>query len=205
MIVDLTLDVAIPKHFSDLVRWYGANTRTLTPEPRNFDGIWTSGFGIGNTIVRLRTFDSLGDWGHAHESVKEATGESSAPKPQCYLLTRECRALRPIRPLRSELDFQSGICELRIYDIVPGAVAEFASAMLANMSLREQYSPNAGVWQPLTGSVNQLVHLWFYKNAGERVAARDAVAHEPQWQSYRRAVLPLVIRVQSSMLTPIPR
>ncbi|MGH9641679.1 MAG: NIPSNAP family protein [Terriglobales bacterium] len=205
MILDLTLDVAAPKHFSDLIRWYGANTRTSTSEPGHFDGIWTSEFGIGNTIVRLRTFDTLGDWGNAHEADKETTGEASARQPQCYLLMRERRALRAIRALRSDLEFHSGICELRIHDIVPGAVADFASAMLAVMSLREQYSANVGVWQPLTGSVNQLVHLWFYKDARERVAARGAVAHELQWQSYRRTVLPLVIRVQSSILTPIPR
>ncbi len=205
MIFDLTLDAAIPQHFSDLIHWYKGSPRMKNSDAGQVDGIWTSEFGVGNTIVRLRTFESLSEWGDTHESVKEADGESvSLLPPQGYILKRERRALRAIRSLRSDLELQAGICELRIYDILPGAVPDFASAMLAIMPLREQYSPNVGVWQPLTGSVNQLIHLWFYKNASDRVTTRDAVARESRWQVYRRTVLPLVLRVKSSILTPIP-
>jgi NIPSNAP len=205
MLYDLTLHLARPARFAELVRWHRTHAGNFAADSARFDGVWTCEFGVGNRIARLRAFADAAEWARACEPASRGQEHGTAPAPPCeYLEDTERRLLQPLRGLRSDLDLAAGLCDLRIYDVLPGSLRTFVEAMLAIMPLRERYSPNAGVWQPLTGSVHQLVHLWYYRTAADRAAARDAVIREPAWQDYRVTVLPLITHVQSCILTPLP-
>jgi NIPSNAP len=204
MMYELTFELAAPARFTELIQWHRAKPGNFQCQNGRFDGIWTCEFGVGNRVCRLRAFDDVGEWASGQELPLERFEPDSAPTPaHACLQSAERRLLRPVRALRPDLDFAAGLCELRIYDVLPGSLPAFVEAMLAIMPLRERYSANAGVWQPLTGSMYQLVHMWYYANVAQRTAAREAVIREPAWQDYRKTVLPLVTRVQSCILSPV--
>ena len=40
------------------------------------------------------------------------------------------------------------------------------------MPVREKYSQNVGLWQTEVGQLNEVVHLWAYRDLNERAAVR---------------------------------
>ena len=43
---------------------------------------------------------------------------------------------------------------------------------------------DVGVWQTEAGQLNEVVHLWVYKDLNERAAARAKAVTDPEWQTF---------------------
>ena len=71
------------------------------------------------------------------------------------------------------------------------------------MPVREKHSPNLGIWTPLTGSPDRIVHLWAYRDLAHRTEARAGVAKEPEWKTYLDKIMPLLRSMTSMLLMPV--
>ena len=72
------------------------------------------------------------------------------------------------------------------------------------LPIREKYSRNVGYWQTEVGQLNEVVHLWVYKDLNERAAARSKALADPDWQAFLGKALPLLVNMQSTVLIPTP-
>ena len=81
------------------------------------------------------------------------------------------------------------LVDFRVYRIKPG----FAQAQ---MDVYEKYGFQTQVkycGEPIaylsaeSGELNTLVHLWAFKDAGDRAERRAAMVKEPDWQTYVKA------------------
>lgn len=61
-----------------------------------------------------------------------------------------------------------------------------------------------GYFTTETGELNQVVHLWAYRDAADRAARREKLLADPRWQEYAKKVQPLVLTQQNRILVPAP-
>ena len=57
-----------------------------------------------------------------------------------------------------------------------------------------------------TGDVNSYVHVWAYRDAGERAEKRAAMQADPDWHRYleKSTAAGYLIRQENKILTPVP-
>src|SRR5215510_6866546 len=69
------------------------------------------------------------------------------------------------------------IFEMRTYLLKPGSYPELEKRFGAGIDARTKLSRFGGLWRSEVGTLNQIIHVWAYKNMGERDKIRaDAVA-----------------------------
>ena len=73
------------------------------------------------------------------------------------------------------------IYEVRTYDLKARTVAEYEKRFGEACEKRRKYSELAAFWHTEIGMLNQVVHVWPYKNLAERTRIRAAVAKEKVW------------------------
>jgi hypothetical protein len=94
--------------------------------------------------------------------------------------------------------------ELRVYTLFPGGLVRYIPLLLDVLPAREKYSANVGIWTSITGSVDQLVHMWVYADANERANLRPIINADPDWQTFVPKILPLIQSMQSYFLSRVP-
>ena len=73
------------------------------------------------------------------------------------------------------------IYELRTYNCVPVAMQGGIDAINDAYHVRAKYSDVAGFWYTDIGPLNQVVHIWPYENAEERLRIRQEAVNDPGW------------------------
>lgn len=138
--------------------------------------------------------------------LQEAGGTPPAlpPAPDRFALERrESQWLQEMSPHRPASDGTS-LFELRRYDVRTGQGDRFLELMLAAIPIRQKYSSNFGVWQSLSGRREQVLHLWGYRDLGERNAVRARLKDDAEWVAYTQTILPMLEKLNSIILTPLP-
>lgn len=95
----------------------------------------------------------------------------------------------------------------RSYTILPGRMAEFLAVYgaLGYPLQRKHLGEPIGFFSSMDiGAINEVVHLWSYRDEADRAARRTALKAEPTWQAYLAAAMPLLSRIESKNLTPAP-
>ena len=98
------------------------------------------------------------------------------------------------------------LVDLRTYRVKPGLTA-------AQLEIYEKYGFPTQVkycGEPIaylvaeSGDLNTLVHLWAYKDAGDRAERRAAMAKEPAWQTYvqKNAETGYIVDQRTSLMVP---
>jgi hypothetical protein len=54
------------------------------------------------------------------------------------------------------------------------------------------------------GQLNEVVHLWVYRDLNERAAVRAKTSQDPQWQAFLSKGYPLLVEMKSVILSPAP-
>jgi len=93
--------------------------------------------------------------------------------------------------------------DFRRYTLRPGTRGQFLEFMAAALPVRRQHSHNVGVWVPVTGNPDQIIHVWAYRDLAHRNQARAGAWAEPAWQEYLRKIEPLLLRMRTDMLAPL--
>lgn len=99
------------------------------------------------------------------------------------------------------------LLDVRTYTVKPGTLA-------AHLKLYAEFGkgPQArNLGQPLaylkteTGNPNEYVHIWVYKNAGDREARRAAMWADPEWLAYTKksAELGALVAQSNKLMTPV--
>jgi hypothetical protein len=149
-------------------------------------GAWQAIVGHLNRLFVLQSGELLG---------REAERRARGVQPTLHTV----QWLRAVKPLNLPADAQ-GLYELRIYTLVPEGLDRYVTLLLDVLPARERYSPNVGIWASVTGCVNQLLHMWRYRDAQERAQLRPAIDADPTWVAFAQQVLPLIRSMQSYFL-----
>jgi len=102
------------------------------------------------------------------------------------------------------------IYELRTYTVKPGSapiVAKNAGTISRNIR-GDDYGKLEGYWLTEVGALNQVMHLWSYKDLNERAEKRKALSANPSWNNdylpkIREHLVRQDIRLLNCYRTPI--
>jgi hypothetical protein len=101
------------------------------------------------------------------------------------------------------------IYELRIYDAVPGRLADL-HARFTNLTLplfEKHGIAVVGFWEDLVGINNRLTYIVAYQSMAHREQAWNAFSTDPEWVAGRAKTEehgPLVARVTNTLMRPTP-
>jgi hypothetical protein len=82
-----------------------------------------------------------------------------------------------------------GIYEMRIYTYKTGSMGEVLKRWGAAIHHREEYSPLAAGMSSELGGLNRWMHVWPYKDLGERDRIRNEALGNPNWPPPTREFL----------------
>ena len=74
-----------------------------------------------------------------------------------------------------------GIYEIRMYEYIPGAIPGVIERWSEKIAGRTKISPLVGAWHAELGGLNKWVHIWAYKDANHRFAARAEALATGAW------------------------
>jgi hypothetical protein len=93
------------------------------------------------------------------------------------------------------------IFEMRTYLLKPGTVPKADAAFAERIAERVKLSPLAGFWRSEVGTLNQIIHVWPYKDMNERTKIRAEAVEKKVWPP---AIADFVIDMQSTILLAAP-
>lgn len=73
------------------------------------------------------------------------------------------------------------IVEMRIYTLKPGSTAQVLDRIERALPERQTLSPLAAMWYTDVGRLDQIVHLWPFKDLAERTSVRDRFTELKHW------------------------
>lgn len=169
------------------------------------EGYWTTEFGTLNQVVHLWSFPSLDERTRLRAALaqNEAWTKGYLPMTQPLLLAQENKILSAAVPVTPPAD-SGNIYELRWYRTQVGKTREWIEHFKAILPFREQFMRRVGVWQTEMGQLNEVVHMWVYKDLNERAAARARLAQAPEWQAFLKKSGSLLAHMQAIVLLPAP-
>ena len=93
------------------------------------------------------------------------------------------------------------IYEVRTYTLKPGTVPQAEQAFADKIAERVKYSPLAGFWRSEVGTLNQIIHVWPYKDLNERDHIRAEAIRTGVWPP---KIADNVLEMESKILHPAP-
>ncbi len=73
------------------------------------------------------------------------------------------------------------IYEVRTHTMKPGAVPQFEENFGNALPHREKYSELGAFWHTEIGPLNQVIHVWPYKDLKDRTRVRNEASKSPHW------------------------
>jgi len=93
------------------------------------------------------------------------------------------------------------IYEIRTYRIAPGSLAEVEKRFGEGYEHRKKYSELAAFWHTEIGPLNEIVHVWGYRDLADRARVRAETAKDPNWPPKIRE---FIQAMRSELVTPFP-
>ena len=169
------------------------------------EGFWYTEFGTLNQLVHLWSYADLNE----RERLRAELGRNEAWTTEYILqirpllLAQENKILAPALPLKPPAD-TGNVYELRWYRTHVGKTAEWLDHFKAVMPTRETYTRRVGLWQTQIAQLNEVVHLWVYRDLNDRAERRARLAQDPEWQAFLGKSAPLLAHMQATVLMPAP-
>lgn len=169
-----------------------------------FEGQWYTEFGTLNRVIILVGYPDLNERDLIGvEPFKSQEWSRSAQKIRSILVAQENKILRALLPLRPPAS-EGNLYELRTYRTRPGAASEWLEHLKAIMPVRENYSKNVGLWQTRIGQLDEVAHMWVYRDLNERASVRAKLKEDREWQAFLAKGNPLLLEMTSVVLSPTP-
>jgi len=98
------------------------------------------------------------------------------------------------------------LVEERTYTTHPGKWRDYLALFEAEglAVQRRILGRMVGYYTTELGELNQIVHLWAYKDLNERAERRAALLADPTFAAYVKKMLPLLQKQESRILRPAP-
>lgn len=93
------------------------------------------------------------------------------------------------------------IYEFRTYTLKPRSLAEVEKRYGEAYEYRKKYSPLTAFWHTEIGPLNEIIHVWGYRDLAERARIRAEAAKDPNWPPKIRE---FVVDQDVEVLTPFP-
>src|SRR5262245_22865027 len=145
-----------------------------------FGGLWRSEVGTLNQIIHIWPYDSVDQRDQVRaDAVKQGIWP---PKTADLILEMESKILHPA-PFSPNFPpgEHGGIYEFRTYTYGPGAIPKVIEAWAPRIKARSEVSPLIFAGFTDIGGLNQWVHVWAYKNMGDRETKRAQAMKPGQW------------------------
>jgi NIPSNAP protein len=170
-----------------------------------FQGGWTTEFGTLNQYVHLWGFSDLNERERLRGELakNEAWNKEYLPISRPMMLAQENKILKAVVPMTPPSD-SGNIYELRWYRAHVGKAGEWLELFKAVLPTRDKYTRRVGLWQTESGQLNEVVHMWVYKDLNDRAASRARMAGDPAWQAFIAKSPALLQHMQSIVLIPVP-
>jgi NIPSNAP len=98
------------------------------------------------------------------------------------------------------------IYELRTYTVKPGTLGDMVkAASTVSLDIRKNdYGKLEGYWSTEIGPLNQVMHMWSYRDFEERAKLRAELAKNPRWGGeYLPLIRPLLMRQDVRLLNAL--
>jgi len=92
------------------------------------------------------------------------------------------------------------IYEFRTYKLKPGSLAEVEKRFGAGYEHRKNFSPLTAFWHTEIGPLNEIIHVWGYKDLAERARIRAEASKDANWPPKIRD---FVVDQDVEILTPL--
>jgi len=171
-----------------------------------FEGGWTSEFGILNRYVHLWSYEDLAERTRLRQELarNEAWNTQYTPRVREFVVAQENKILLPVEgvPFKPPSDGDRHVFELRAYRTQLGRAAEWTALFAAALPHREKYSPLVCLWQTDIGQLNEVVHLWAYRDLNHRAEARAGSSEDAGWREFTSQGRQLLVEQRSVLLLP---
>jgi hypothetical protein len=139
-------------------------------------GFWHTETGPLNTIIHLWPYESVAE----RERIRAAALKPGVWPPAIgeFVDTMESKLLVPA-PFSPKLEPRrlGGLYEIRSYIYKPGSIPKVIENWREPLAERVKLSPLVAAFSTEHGPLNQWIHIWAYKDAGERERIRaEAIA-----------------------------
>ena len=137
---------------------------------------WHTEIGPLNQIIHVWQYDSFEQ--RAKVRADAAKTEGWPPNIREFVLEQKSEIFNPA-PFSPPLEPRQlgGVYEIRSYTLAPGQIPGMIERWTPKIGERVKLSPLAGAWYSEFGPLNRWVHIWAYKDGGERQRIRaEAVA-----------------------------
>ncbi|MGH7389127.1 MAG: NIPSNAP family protein [Candidatus Rokuibacteriota bacterium] len=170
-----------------------------------FEGGWTTEFGTLNQYVHLWAYPGLDERTRLRGELarNDEWTRGYVPQIRPLIAAQETKVLTPVLPLQPPQD-SGNVYELRWYRTLTGRAGEWLELFKGVMPAREKYMRRVGLWQTDLGPLNEVVHLWVFRDLKERAEARARLGQDPAWQKFVAASVPLLAHMQAAVLMPTP-
>jgi NIPSNAP len=98
------------------------------------------------------------------------------------------------------------IYELRTYTVKPGTVGDIvkAASTVSREIRKDDFGKLEGYWFTEIGPLNQVMHMWSYRDYDERTRLRAELGKNPRWTGeYLPLIRPLLLRQDVRLLSAI--
>jgi len=179
MIIEMRTYQLKPRSVPEVMkRWSEMLPERLKLSPMG--GFWHTDVGALNRIIHIWPYADLAERGRIRaEAVKLGVWP---PKIAEFIEEMETKILLPA-PFSPPLEARQlgGIYEFRSYIYKPGTIPQVIERWGAAIGERTKLSPLVGAWYTELGPLNQWVHVWAYKDAGERERVRAEAVKRGIW------------------------
>jgi NIPSNAP len=165
-------------------------------------GFWRTEVGTLNQIIHIWPYKDLNERDQIRaEAVKTGVWP---PKIADFVLEMESKILHPAPFSPAFEPGQHGnLYEFRTYTYGPGAIPKVIEAWSPRIKERSAVSPLIFAGFTDIGGLNQWVHVWAYKNMGERETLRAKAMKPGQWPPPRHESA-ILHKQQSTFAIPAP-
>jgi hypothetical protein len=163
-------------------------------------GFWHTEIGTLNRIIHIWPYKDVEERGRIRaEAIRQGVWP---PKIQEFVNDMETKVLipAPFSPPFAEREL-GGIYEFRTYTYAPGSMPKVIQSWSERIEARTKLSPLVAAGYTEIGPLNQWVHIWAYKDAGERQRIRDEAVRQGVWPPQRP---PEVVMLKQENLLAVP-
>ncbi len=93
------------------------------------------------------------------------------------------------------------IYEIRTYQVKVGSVPEVEKRYGEAYEYRKKYSPLTAFFHTEVGPLNEIIHIWGYKDLAERARIRAEAAKDSNWPP---KIQEFIVNMQSEIVVPFP-
>jgi len=142
--------------------------------------LWHTEVGPLNTVIHMWPYDSFEERMRIREAaIKSGSWPANTSE---FIVSMQSEILIPA-PFSPPLEPRAlgGLYEIRQYTMVAGGIPGMIERWSAKIAERVKLSPLVGAFHSELGALNKWVHIWAYKDAGERQRIRAEAVAKGVW------------------------